>query len=113
VILVGCLEIRSQRGNDSSESCERAGGYLLDCCLYLEVIEGVAQKFSEVRNRFENLENELHAVGVRHTSDMSAFLIDVQPSIKLIDFAVNNAYTETQNKMADGAKNRLSLQRRQ
>ena len=90
---LGNPQLTQVRSLDGADVTER---YLLDCCLHLEMIDGTAQKFSTVQNRFKELENELHAVGVRHTSDMSAFLINSPPEIKLIDFAVSNAYTETE-----------------
>jgi hypothetical protein len=37
-----------------------------------------------------------HRAGIRYTKDMSAFLNVNESNIKLIDFAIRDAYTETE-----------------
>lgn len=71
--------------------------YLLECCLELEMLEGKDVKFENVRNRFEQVEKLFNRAGIRHTKDMSAFVNVNRSDIKLIDFAVRDAYAETEN----------------
>ena len=70
--------------------------YLLDCCLELQQLEGECVKFESIRCRFEPVEALFHRAGIRYTKDMSAFLEANGNGIKLIDFAIRDAYGETE-----------------
>ncbi len=74
------------------------GLYLLDCCLELQKLEGSCVKFESVRNRFGYVETLFQQAGINHTKDMSAFLGSDGIGIRLIDFAMQDVYAETEYK---------------
>ena len=66
--------------------------YLLECCYSMAKIDAPVSKFEALRGQFNQIEPMMHSVGIRHTIDMSGFLLDDVTKIKLIDFATEDAY---------------------
>ena len=73
-----------------------SNNYLLDCCLSIERIRLDDVKFDIIKSRFPWIEATFRQEGINHTRDMSAFLLDNGNKIKLIDFAVEDAYFNTE-----------------
>ena len=78
--------------NDTDSSTD----YLLDCCLSMERIKATDVKFDTIRAIFPNIESMFHQAGISYTIDMSAFVINNGSKIKLIDFATEAAYFNTE-----------------
>jgi hypothetical protein len=85
-------EVVDQNGKVISER------YLLDCCYKLEIVAGKHLKFQHAPQEFKWIEEKFHDVGVMYTEDMSCFIIDNEPRIKLIDFGIRPAYHEEELK---------------
>jgi hypothetical protein len=85
---VQITNVIDQHGKDISNL------YLPDCCYSMEWIRGNAQKFDLLSGKYPDVIPHFQNAGILHTIDMSVIII--KNKIKLIDFAVRDAYFETE-----------------
>ncbi len=83
-------KVKNENGIDVSTN------YLLDCCLSIAKVRARDKKFDKIRDNYPDVEAKFHQVGIMHTSDMSAFILDGGSTLKLIDFATEDAYYNTE-----------------
>ena len=81
-----------------SQSRDISNNYLMTCCYSIAFIHGSAAKLNHTFKHIQTIINLFSNNNIKFLLDATAFNQEDASQIKLIDFAVSNAYSETEAK---------------